>query len=132
MDTEKEKISAVRKQAERWKSLRAELEGVEGIDEKCIVDTLEGESNLKEALLELEEEVAEREGLAETLDLRIKAMQARKERILNSADTLRTIILQSMDRAGLEKVQGDAATLSVTKYGPDILIEDESAIPSRF
>src|SRR4051812_36680489 len=121
----KEAIYNVRDEVERWRELRAQLENVEDMDEKCLSDTLEGESDLKEALLVLEEEVAERETMVEAISIRIKDLQARKGRIEGAAETLRNIILQAMDRADLDKVQGDTATLVRTRRGPDIRIETE-------
>src|SRR4051794_5127625 len=102
----KELVGGLRNEVERWRDLRAQLENVEGMDEKCLTDTLEGESDLKEALLFLECEVAEREAMAEAAALRIKDLQARKGRIEGTAETLRNIILQAMDRAGIDKIQG--------------------------
>jgi len=82
-------IKSVGEELNKWRSLRAQLEAVDDIDEQCVLDTLEGETNLNEALLEIEKEVAERETMAEALGLRIKDLQSRKARFENAADTLR-------------------------------------------
>jgi hypothetical protein len=124
--------NVVGQQLQHWQALRAQLEQMEDIDEQALLDTLDGETNLHEVLLQLEEEIHEREALAEVIDLRIKVLHDRRERVQKTADTLRNIVLQAMDTAGIPKIQGVSATLSVRQFAPEAIIEDESLIPSEY
>lgn len=116
----------------KWKQLRAQLEDIEGMDELCLLDTLEGETDLHEAILALDEEITERETNIEALKLRIAALQERKDRNEKVREKLRTIILQAMDNAGLPKIQAPHVTISVKALGPEMYIDNESQIPSKF
>lgn len=129
------KTTAVReasKELHRWVSLRDELELEFEIDPAELSDTLEGETDLPETLLAIADEVAERETMAEALGIRIKSLQERKARIEKTADTLRSTILQHMDIANIPKITGDGATLSITNLKPDVIIQDESLIPTAY
>ncbi|MEE7442651.1 siphovirus Gp157 family protein [Methylobacterium oryzae] len=120
------------KEIGKWKALRERLETVDGMDDQCLIDTLEGATDLKEAILELDQEIQEREAYALALAMKIDELNERKGRHLKVVDRLRTIILHAMDNAGLPKIEGAEATISVTKRKPDLHIENEAALPSQF
>lgn len=116
----------------KWRELRGQLEDVEGMDELCLLDTLEGATNLKEILLDIDDEIQERESHVEALAARIEVLTARRDRHKKAIERLRTIILQAMDSAGIPKIEGPAGTLSVSNVAPALEIEDETKIPVRF
>lgn len=95
-------------------------------------EDLSGVSDFKGLCLELAEEAIERELQAEAVQERIKEMSDRKARMLRTAESIRNIILQCLESRGESSVQSPALTLSVSRLKPDVVITDESALPSRF
>lgn len=102
------------------------------IDAKFLLDTIEGETDLHDMLLEIDDSVAEYEAKADAIKIRIEAMQKRKARMERSADTLRTIIMSAMDRAGIQKIEGPVSTLSVKNKPRALIVTNESLIPSDY
>ncbi|PZQ44296.1 MAG: hypothetical protein DI551_10450 [Micavibrio aeruginosavorus] len=117
---------------QKWNLLRQSLEDVEGMDDVCLLDTLEGETNLHEAILVIDEEIAERETYVAALSERIKTLQDRKDRHDKVRERLRTIVLQAMDKAGLPKIKAPHVTISVANLPAEISVEHEELIPSRY
>jgi hypothetical protein len=131
MPTTRNAIAEVKAELSKWAELRQQLESPE-IDAQTMLDTLEGATELHEALLLLADEIAEREAHNTGLAKRISDLQDRKSRNEHAVETLRNIILQTMDRAAIPSVRGDACTLSMGKVAPAVLIEDEASLPARF
>lgn len=131
--------NAVKNELTKIEQLKAMLEN-EGalydengnIDEQLIFDTIEGESNLHDMLLELEGKIAEYGTMQDAIKLHIDILNKRKTRMQRSAETLRTIILSAMDKAGIQKIEGALATLSVKNKAPSLIVTDESLIPSDY
>jgi len=130
-DPVKKTISKAREELSRWHNLREQLEGIDA-DPEELFDTLDGETELTEALLMIAEEISEREAMAKAVQERIKDLQERKSRIDHSADTLRQIILVTMSRAEIKKINGDLCTLSIGNTKPKADIVDEALIPAKF
>ena len=101
-------------------------------DPQALVDTLEGETDLNEALLTVASQVEDYKAMAAATGERIAALQSRKSRLENSAETLRTIILQAMDNTGTDKVAGPEMTLSCRETKGQLVIDDEAAVPSEY
>lgn len=137
--SEKNPAYAVKNELSKIDELKSILENMDAlydeqgnIDEQLLLDTIEGETNMHELLLEIENQVAEHETMAEAISLRIEQMQKRKSRSLKTANTLRVIILSAMDKAGIKTIKGDTATLTIKAKKRGLIIEDESAIPSDY
>lgn len=120
---------AIREKIRRLRDLRYALESDEFAD---LSDSLTEAEDFKGLCLELADEAAERESQAEAVESRIKDLQARKQRLAQGAETLRNIILQCMVTRGESAISSPVSTLSVSSRSPDIVITDESVIPSRF
>lgn len=116
----------------KYRELREQLEAVDGMDEACLADTLEGATDLKEMILEIDREIQERETYALAIETRITILEERRRRHLKVIETCRTVILHAMDNAGLSKVEGAEATISIAKRAPDLHVENEALIPSEF
>lgn len=115
----------------KYQKLRALLASEEP-DEQAILDTLEGETNLHEALIEVAESALDDEALAAAIQTRIEALQARKSRCETTAEHKRGLIIMAMERAGLKQVKGVSATLSVKPLPGKAVINDEAVMPARF
>ena len=114
------------------KRLREIRYAAETEDFSDVSDGLSASDDFAPLCLELAEEVVEREAQAETIESLIKDLQARKARVTRSAETLRNVILQCMEIRAAKTIPSPGLTLSVSSQAPDIVVTDESAVPSRF
>lgn len=115
-----------------YQKLRAQLEQGYDVDPGTLLDTLEGETELHEALLVVSEEIQENTGLLAGLKHSIESLRARESRLKNTNESLRNVILSAMDRAGLDTVKGPLATITRRKTPAQAIIDAESDIPSHF
>ncbi len=102
-------------------------------DQELVADTIEGETNFLEAI---------DQGLAEIDACAIIAtgcksvavdINARRRRAEDRAAHVKTAIEQAMIVADVtEKIVRPTATLTLTKYKPKRIVEDESKIPAKF
>lgn len=124
---------AVQNELSRIDALKAMIaDDGEELDTQLILDTIEGETDMHELLLEIDDSIAEYEAQADVVAERIKKLAARKARFGKSADTLRTIILSAMDKAGIQKVEGACATLCLKKKAAALNVTEEEKIPSKY
>lgn len=120
------------KQLADWDALRRQLESP-SIDPQTLFDTLDGETELTDALLAVADEVDERESTAAALGERIKRLTERKSRMEKGAETLRQSIVMAISSADIkETIKGDACTLTVSSTAPKLDVVEESAIPSTY
>lgn len=124
-------IQQIRSEVKDWVQIEAQLREFED-DPQTLLDTLEGETELHEALLLVADRIMDLQSQATGVKSRIEDMTARKDRLEKSAETLRTVILQAMDTAGLKTVPGGCVTLSLRETAPKLIVSDEAAIPSDY
>jgi hypothetical protein len=98
-------------------------------DEQLRVDTIEGETNLDDALRLFLGKIFDAESYAEGTDDIIKRFQERKARLERRAEAYRALIFDLMQSAGLRKQELPEATLSIRNVAPKVIITDESALP---
>ena len=116
----------------KLKRLRELRHAVEVEDLSDLSDGLSDAEDFRSLCLAIAEEAVEREAEAEVIDLRIKDLQARKQRVLHAADTLRNVVLQCMDIRGQSTIPSPCLTLSVSTRAPDVTVVNEALVPSRF
>lgn len=97
-------------------------------DEDTIADTVEGISNLDEALAEVARSVADDKAAAEACGLRIADLEIRKKRHLDRADTKRDAIANAMAAAGIKKVAAPDVTLSLSDGRPKVVVTNEDQV----
>lgn len=127
----REVITKVGEELAKYQEIKDILQA-EDIDEQCLLDTLEGETDLHEMLCGVAEQITENMSMIAGIDTHIKALQDRKSRLTDTSKTLRNIIAMTMDRAGLKTVTGPLFTLSVRAITPGLGEIDEAEIPTRF
>ncbi len=117
----------------RFTELRRRLiEADPEIDETTLLDTLEGATNLHEALGEVIRSALDDEALADSLKFRLEAMRGRLERIETSSAKKREVALVIMEEAGIEKILEPDFTISVRVQPPGLLVTNEADIPEWF
>ena len=109
--------------------LRAHYPGMED-DEQTWIDTLEGETDLKEVAAKLIERSLECKSMTTGIKERADALAARKKRLEDQEKSLRGAALILLQEAGLKKLELPEATLSVRDLAPRLIVTDESKIPA--
>ena len=108
------------------------LEADPDIDEKTLFDTLEGATDLHEAIAAVIRSALDDEALAKALRARIEDMRQRLSRIESTAEAKREAALNAMERADMIKLTAPDFTVSIRINPPSLLITSEAEIPQEF
>ena len=115
----------------RYAELRRRLiEADPEIDETTLLDTLEGATNLNEAIGEVIRAALEEEALADRLKDRMGAMRERLERIEAACANKREVAQAVMEDAGIEKILEPDFTVSLRVSPPSVAVVNEAEIAS--
>lgn len=113
--------------------LKAELKrAFAAIDDETLHDTIEGISNLPEAIAAVIRTYMDDLTLAAALGQRIADMQERLARFEARAETKRALVTQVMERAELKKLQEPDFTVSLRAVPPGLVVSDEAQIPADY
>lgn len=124
-------VRNLEREAEAAKALRQSLAAFED-DADIIRDTIEGETDLHEAIAEVLAMVTEAEVIEAGLKEKIAQFTARKSAVEKRIDSLRAIIGQAMVIGEIKTLPLAEATLSIADTAPKAIITDEAQIPARF
>jgi hypothetical protein len=114
----------------RFAELRRRLiEADPDIDETTLLDTLEGATNLHEAIGEVVRTALDEEALADGLKGRLEKMRERLERIEAASAKKRQVALDVMEEAGIEKILEPDFTVSLRTTPPSVVVTDPDLIP---
>ena len=117
----------------RFTELRRRLiEADPEIDETTLLDTLEGATNLSEALGEVIRAALDEEALADSLRARMGAMRERLERIETACSRKREVAQAVMEDAGIEKILEPDFTVSLRVSPPGVAVVNEAEIPEPY
>lgn len=109
-------------------SMASALEG----DAELLLDTIEGQTSLNEALDKLLLTIAESDGLARGALAAAAEIEGRAARFTKRAETARALIEQAMMIAELVKVERPTATLFLSNRAPKVEIAEVADIPAEF
>lgn len=101
-------------------------------DPELLIDTIEGETSLLEAIDRLMLTIAESEGLAKGAKLAAEEIQRRAERFTKRAESARAMIEQALMIAEIDKLERPGATLSLVRRAAKAEVMEESDIPAEF
>lgn len=121
------------KEAQAVAALRESLRqlGEDG-DETLLLDSIEGETSLLEAIDRLLLQIAEDEALAEGVRLAVAELESRSHRFHKRAEGRRAVIEQALMIAELTKLERPTATLSLVNRPPKVEVSEEADIPAEF
>lgn len=123
-------VSRVESEFTRFAELRRRLvESDPEIDETTLLDTLEGATNLHEAIAEVVRTALEEEALADGLKIRLATMKERCERFETISAKKRQVALDVMEDAGIEKILQPDFTVSLRTSPPSVVVTDPTLIP---
>ena len=101
-------------------------------DEETLLDTLEGITDLHEAIAAVTRARLDDLTLASALKSRINSMQERLSRIDTRIEAMKEAIVTVMDRAGIKKITDPEFTLSLRPVSPGLEVINEALIPEDF
>lgn len=125
----------IKREVEAAKVLKSHLAELLGddLDSETIRDSVEGETELHEAIAEAAMQVFEDKLQAEALKAMITKLQERMNRYKHREEMTRTAILNAMAVAEIsEKMEFPFATISRGKKPRALVITDESSIPADY
>jgi len=112
--------------------LRLALSDQIGDDKDLLADTIEGQTNLREAITAVMAGIDEDELMLHGINEMGKMLGARSTRIKARIDRRRTAIERGMSVAMLSKLELPQCTLSIRRVPPAMHITDESEIDAVF
>lgn len=122
----------LKEESEAARSLLLNLRDILADDDEAKADTIEGETNLIEAIGSAVARLNEIEVLSESIKEYAGSLAKRKARLEDQADHIRAAILAAMSIAEIRKLELPIATLSVASTPPKALPIIEAEIPSQF
>lgn len=108
------------------------IENMPRDDEQLIADSIEGETNLREAIEVALSEIDECEILIVGLEEKLKAFDARKKLINDRAERIRALIERALLETDQHSIKLPAATISLRTVPPALVVTSEADIPARF
>jgi Siphovirus Gp157 len=102
------------------------------IDEQTLADTVEGLTNVHEILAAIIRAALTDQALATGLEGRIGEMQARRDRLQDSATKRRQIAKDVMVELDLKKLSAPDFTASIRPGTPALMVINEAAVPSIY
>ena len=123
----------IRRETEAAKLLLAGMRETIGEEDMALLaDTLEGETNLFDAIDTALAEIDETEVLISGLKEKEGQFTARRRAMEERLKRFRTLIEQAMAVSEQIKLRRPAATLTLRTLPPDVVVVQESEIPSEF
>lgn len=119
-------------ETQKARDLLADMRDLLGEDEDLIASTIEGETNLNEAMTAALKRIAELDGMLSALEAMAENIKARSERLSQQHSNLRSLLCVAMEAAGKKKLESPLATASLRAVPPKAEIIDEAAIPAKF
>lgn len=113
-----------------WERLRDEILTLyPDLDEETLYDTLEGETDLREACLKVLRSAEDDNMLIEGIKARKAELDERKARFERRIDAKRTAVANIMDRTGIERIEGADMTVSTRYVPPKVIVEAPELLP---
>jgi hypothetical protein len=102
------------------------------IDEQTLADTLEGATNLREAISAIIRSAIDDETMVKSLKERLEALRQRLARLEARAVGKRQAAIWAMEEADLQKLIEPDFTASLRLGSPGVEIIDETKLPQQF
>ena len=123
---------ALSKQMDAAKILREQIADIAAGDPDFIRDTLEGETNLHEAISALVLSISEDDELEEGVKRAIDNLKVRKDRFKRRAEMKRALVATAMEIGEIAKIETPAGTVTAKSVPPKAIVTEESEIPTKF
>lgn len=127
-----EAVQILYRETEAAKVFLANLNDILGDDEQAKADTVEGQTNLHDAIGVAVERIFFLDEMLAGIDTKVSELKARMSRLDAQRDNIRTAICAAMEAGSLKKFEHALATVSLRAVPPKAEITDEAAIPAKF
>lgn len=114
------------------RAIMSNMSDLLGDDAALAADTIEGETNLHEAMQAAVHRVLELDGLMDGISGMIASLKERGDRLQKQRDRLRELISIGMETADIKRLELPAATITRKRTPPGLMIIDEADIPAAF
>lgn len=101
-------------------------------DEEAVRDTIEGSTNLREAIAVVLNDIGDDEIMVDGISSAQKKLGERKARLEYRIERRRAAIEKAMMVGEIQKLELPTATLSLRKVAPAVVIEDEAKVPGIY
>jgi len=101
-------------------------------DEQCLLDTLEGETDIADILVRLQRQRDEADDSAAVLKSRVEVLQQRKARFEDRSERLKMLICDIMQRTDLKKLESPEFTISLREGKESVSIAVEEFISDEY
>jgi len=108
------------------------LEAEPDLDETTLLDTLEGMTDLNEAIAELVRSALIDAAYVAGLKGRIEEMRERLARLEARVENKRALALATMEEAGIARIVAPDLTITMRASAPSLRVTDEQVIPEWF
>ena len=108
------------------------VEAEPDLDERTLLDTLEGLTDLNEAIAELLRSALVDAAYVAGLKGRIEEMKERLARLEARVEKKRELALAAMEEAGIARIVAPDFTITLRACAPALRVTDEQAIPEWF
>ena len=98
-------------------------------DDPALITTLEGESNLTEALGHLVRSSELDRTMAAALTIRVDEMEQRRQRIESTMERKRELVAKVMENCGIKRIAQCDFTAVLTAGQPKVIVTNEKEIP---
>lgn len=127
--------SPLHNEARRWQDLKQRLLASMpelANDPECLVDSLDGLTDLKEQLTGLLRSALLDEANAEAIDNYIKQLSDRKAHKTKQAKKKKAVALNFMADTGLQKIEAPDMTAFIRNVPPSVTIFHEGSLPEEY
>lgn len=125
-------LHTLNRQTEAAKSLLLTVRDVVAGDEQALADTIEGETNLTEAIAAADLRLLELAALQDGIKEAAKGLAERATRFEAQTERIRAAILNAMSETGLKKVELPTGTLSLGTSPQSVRIISEADLPTQY
>lgn len=125
---------ALHQQIVAARRLRESLASLFEDDPELAADSVEGETNLNEAMQQAVERYCADKVACDAIDEHIKLMQARKARLEKRMEVTRAMVAVALEQAGKKTVETALGTATLKNTPPQLVVdtEHEADIPTKF
>lgn len=120
------------RETEAARSLLLSCQEALGDDAEAIAATIEGETNLLEAMTEAVKRIADLGGYQDAIAAHMVELKARSERFGNQRERIRAALVDAMEAVGIKKIELPIATLSVRPGTAAVQITSEADLPAGY
>src|SRR5712671_2727309 len=125
-------LLALQRESEAAKTLIVHLKAMKIDDEETVHDTIEGETNLVEAVTEVIKAIREDEDHNAALKDYESQLETRRKRLEGHREAIRAAIQVALSTAEQDTIKTSFGTAFLADAGQKVMVTDESLIPSKF